>query len=154
MKENKKKYYIILMLTLINILICFFLFLIIYQIFLASVVEGFDNSNNTSASNNQYQEYDMNNPSNALILAQQNAGNISYLKNRLGDFDNLNQQIQDLSNNMVSLQSSVDQIVQAQQDYANQMTGGSPPDVTGAVDDEDDTNTSNNIDTNNTDTNV
>lgn len=153
MKENKKKYYIILMLTLINILICFFLFLIIYQIFLASVVEGFDNTS-ASNSNNQYQEYDMNNPSNALILAQQNAGNISYLKNRLGDFDNLNQQIQDLSNNMVSLQSSVDQIVQAQQDYANQMTGGSPPDVTGAVDDEDDTNTSNNIDTNNTDTNV
>ena len=58
---------------LVNVLIVFFLLLILYQIFLAyfNCVEGLDN----------YQNYDLNNPNNALILAQQNAGNIEFLKN-------------------------------------------------------------------------
>jgi hypothetical protein len=114
------------MLTLVNILVIFFLFLIIYQVFLANnIIEGLDN---------QYQQYDTNNPNNALILAQQNAGNIEYLKGRIDDVQGMFQQFQDLSGNVASLQSQVDGLVQAQNDYANQMTGGSPPEITGAVD--------------------
>jgi hypothetical protein len=121
------------MLTLVNILIIFFLFLIIYQTFLANnLVEGLDN---------QYQQYDTNNPNNALILAQQNAGNIEYLKGRLNDVQGMSQQFQDLSGNVSSLQTQVDGLVQAQQDYANQMTGGSPPEITGATDETTDSNT-------------
>lgn len=115
------------MLTLVNILIVFFIVLILYQIFLASnIIEGLEN---------KYTPYDMNNPNNALILAQQNAGNISFLKERLDKYDGVYQQVQDLSGNVASLQTQVNGLVQAQQDYATQMTGGSPPQVTGAVDD-------------------
>jgi hypothetical protein len=120
------------MLTLINILILFFIILIIYQIILATqpqLVEGLKN---------KYEPYDTNNPNNALILAQQNAGNIAYIKEKLSDIENLSKEVQDLSGNYQNLQSQVDQLMQSQQDYANQMTGGSPPDITGATDEDDD----------------
>lgn len=122
------------MLTLVNILIIFFIFLIVYQIFLATnvIVEGLENN---------YQEYDMNNPANAMILAQQNAGNISYLKERLDDYQGLYQMVQDLSGNYSTLQQQVDQLMVTQQDYANQITGGSPPEITGAVDNNNSTST-------------
>lgn len=114
------------MLTLVNILIVFFMFLILYQLFLASnLVEGFEN---------EYKPYDINDPNNALILAQQNAGNINYLKGRLDNFDGVYQQVQDLSGNVQSLQTTVDGLIQAQKEYADQMTGGTAPEVTGAVD--------------------
>jgi predicted PurR-regulated permease PerM len=126
------------MLTLVNILILFFIFLILYQILLANnIIEGLEN---------QYQPYDTNNPNNALILAQQNAGNISYLKERLDSVQGLDKQVQDISGNVTTLQSQVTQMVQQQQEYANQMTGGSPPQITGAVDDGT-TNTSTTTDT-------
>ena len=130
------------MLTLVNILIGFFIFLISYQIILASnlveaklpLVEGLEN---------QFQSYDTNNPNNAMILAQQNAGNILYLKDRIGNIQGLYQQVQDLSGNVQTLQTQVNGLVQAQQDYANQMTGGTAPDITGTTsdDNEEDTDT-------------
>lgn len=117
------------MLSLVNILISFFIFLILYQIILASnMVEGLEN---------QYKEYDKNDPNNALILAQQNAGNIEYLKSRVNGVQSMFQQVQDLSGNVTSLQSQVNDLVQAQQDYANQMTGGTPPEISGATDNDD-----------------
>ena len=56
------------MLMLVNVLIIFFIILIGYQIILANhIVEGLENSNS-----NEYKNY----PPNALILSEQNAGNI------------------------------------------------------------------------------
>lgn len=133
------------MFTLVNILILFFIFLILYQIFLATrIIEGMDN---IDASNNSvYKSYDTNNPNNALILAQQNAGNIAYLKQQMDSVQDINQEVQDLSGNVQTLQTQVNGIVQAQQNYANQMTGGTVPNITGATDtdtdDTDDTDTS------------
>ena len=116
------------MLTLVNILIIFFIFLILYQIILASnIVEGLKN---------QYESYDTNNPNNALILAQQNAGNISYLKERIDNVQGVYQQVQDLSGNVQNLQTQMNGLLQAQQDYANQMTGGTAPEITGTTDNE------------------
>ncbi len=132
------------MLTLVNILIVFFVFIILYQIFLATVptVEGLEN---------QYQPYDTNNPANALILAQQNAGNIAYIKERLDDYQGLYQEVQDISGNYASLQSQVDQLIQAQQQYTTQMTGGTVPQISGVVEDgsttESDINGTSNTDT-------
>jgi predicted PurR-regulated permease PerM len=131
------------MFTLVNILILFFIFLILYQIFLATkIIEGMDNSNNSD-----YKSYDTNNPNNALILAQQNSGNIAYLKKQMDSVQDINQEVQDLSGNVQTLQTQVNGIVQAQQNYANQMTGGTVPNITGATDtdtdaDADDTDTS------------
>ena len=131
------------MLTLVNILVIFFIVLISYQIILANnIVEGLDN----------YQPYDTNNPSNALILAQQNAGNIEYIKQRLDSVQNLSQEVQDISGNVVTLQNQVNQLVSSQQQYDTQMTGGTPPNITGAVSstsDTSDTSSSTTTDTSN-----
>jgi len=117
------------MLTLVNILIVFFIFLILYQIFLATkIIEGMDNS--------KYAPYDTNNPNNALILAQQNAGNIEYLRQRIDLVQGMNQQVQDLSGNVLTLQTQMNGLLQAQKDYADQMTGGTAPEISGAVPEE------------------
>jgi hypothetical protein len=117
------------MLMLVNVLIIFFIFLIVYQIILANynIVEGLKNNN----SNKVYKDY----PPNALILSQQNAGNIEYLKKKMDDLQNMNTVVNDLSGNVASLQQQVNGLVSAQQQMVTQMTGGSPPDITGAVDD-------------------
>ena len=128
------------MLTLVNVLIVFFIMLICFQIILANhLVEGLENGKS-------YQQYDTNNPENALILAQQNAGNIEYLNGRIQDVQGMYKQVQDLSGNVQTLQDQVNGLVTAQQQYATQMTGGSPPQISGAIPPEDDeptTNTSN-----------
>ncbi len=117
------------MLMLVNVLIIFFIFLIVYQIILANynVVEGLKNK-----TNKEYKEY----PPNALILSQQNAGNIEYLKKKTDDLQNIQSVVNDLSGNVASLQQQVNGLVSAQQQMVTQMTGGSPPDITGAADDE------------------
>lgn len=115
--------------TFINVLIFLFIILIVYQIFLAYFVD------NTieGLTNNQYKPYDMNDSKNALILAQQNAGNISFLKEQIDELNGLNKEVQDISGNVVTLQGQVSQLVASQQQYATQLTGGSPPNITGAV---------------------
>ena len=123
------------MLTLVNILVIFFIILISYQIILANnIVEGLDN----------YQPYDTNNPANALILAQQNAGNIEYIKQRLDSMQGLSQEVQDISGNVQNLQDQVNGIMTTQQQYATQLTGGgTAPDITGATSDSSTVDTSN-----------
>lgn len=124
------------MLTLVNILILFFTILVIYQIFLASfgnsIIEGLtsDNTNNT-----EYKPYNTNDPNNALILAQQNAGNISVLHQQMIELNGLNQQVQDLSGNVTTLQEQVTNLVNSQNDYASQMTPSKAPDITGTTSD-------------------
>jgi hypothetical protein len=134
---------------LVLFLIILFSFLIIYQ-FRFSYHENFTNNNL------QYKDY----PPNALILSQQNAGNIEYLKNEMDDLKNLNQTVVDLSNNYVDLFNQVQQLTQQQADYASQMTGGDnePMEISGTnlsdTDNTDDANISSttnmNDDTNNT----
>jgi hypothetical protein len=136
---------------LVNILILFFIILIGYQLILANhIVEGLEttttnsgtNSSNTSSTNtsstnttsNTYTPYDTNNPSNALILSQQNAGNIDYLKQRMDAVQNMFQEVQDLSGNVSILQEQVAGLVGQQQDYAAQLTGGTAPNITGTTD--------------------
>jgi len=124
------------MLTLVNILILFFTILVIYQIFLASfgdsIIEGLtsDNTNNT-----EYKPYNTNDPNNALILAQQNAGNINVLHQQMIELNGLNQQVQDLSGNVTTLQEQVTNLVNSQNDYASQMTPSTAPDITGTTSD-------------------
>jgi methyl-accepting chemotaxis protein len=115
--------------TLINILIICFIMLIMYQIVLATpIIEGLDNNDST------YQPYDTNNSSNALILAQQNAGNISYLKQRMDAIQDMSQQFQNTKGDVVTLQGQVSNLMAAQKSYATQVAGGPPPDVSGLSD--------------------
>jgi hypothetical protein len=93
-------------------------------------------------STNQYTSYDTNNPANALILSQKNAGNIAYLKERLDSYNDVHKQVQDLSGNYDVLEKQVNDLVTAQQDYANQITGGVVPEISGIDEDEDEENPS------------
>jgi hypothetical protein len=111
-------------------LIILFIFLILYQFYLKywNNSEGLET---TSTSTSTYQPYDMNNPNNAMILAQQNAGNIQVLKQQLDSVLGLNTQLQDLSGNVAALSTQVSGLVNAQQQYASQNLPSSPPNITG-----------------------
>jgi uncharacterized membrane protein len=139
------------MLSLLNILIIFFILLIFYQLFLAhfnnSVIEGMmdvvPTISPTSSPTNEmlpnltvnqvYRQYDKKISDNTFLLAQQNAGNIEYIKERIDDVQGMNKQLQDLSGNVQALQEQVDGLVQANQQYTSQMIGTEPPQISGAV---------------------
>ena len=102
-------------------------------------MEGYENTDNK-----EYQSYDTNNPDNALILAQQNAGNITVLKGQMDEMLGINKQVQDLSGNVDNLQQQVTDLVEAQKDYANQMTGGTEPEISGTTEEGETTESSGN----------
>ena len=119
------------MLLLINILIVFFILILSYQIFLAHFykldgLEGLEN----------YKEYDTNDPNNVMILAQQNAGNIEVLRKSLEEVSGLKREVEDISGNVVTLTGQVNDLLQAQEDYMNEIAPAEPPEITGAVEEE------------------
>ncbi len=113
-------------------LIIFFIYLIGYQIFLAltpNIVEGLDT----------YKPYNMNDPNNALILGQQNAGNIEVLKGRIDKLDGVNAKVDTMQQNMNSMQVQIDSLVEQQSSFATDLAGDEPLAITGQNDDEEDT---------------
>lgn len=114
-------------------LILFFGSLVLTQLLQSQtslLLEGME----TQTQSPQYKDYQ---PKDAMMLAQQNAGNIEFLKERMDKLDGVQGQVTDLSNNLQTLQTQVAGLMQAQQDYATQLTGGSAPTITGAVEDDD-----------------
>jgi len=148
----KIKYYNILM-DLIYILIIVFVVIIISQIFFGrkTLVEGMDDatsSDTTSTSttpsttpstettttpttDTSYQPYNLNDPNSSLILSQQNAGNINFLKGRIDELSGIKKDVDDLKQNVSSMQSQIDGLVQQQADFGTQLAGPSPPDISG-----------------------
>jgi hypothetical protein len=121
---------------LIKILIGFFIFLIGYQLFLAlmkkdNLVEGLENNSTT-----EYKPYNMNDPNSALILAQQNAGNIEVLKGRIDGLDGVKARVDTMQQNIDSMQTQIDALVQQQADYANDIAGSEPVTITGIGEDD------------------
>jgi hypothetical protein len=122
---------------LIYILIVFFIMLVGYQVFLALVpplnlVEGLENATTTqNAGSSDYQPYNVNDPNNSLILSQQNAGNIEVLKGRIDGFDGVKEKVDTMQQSIDSMQVQIDGLVQQQADYAQELAGPTPPDVTG-----------------------
>jgi len=118
---------------LIYLLIFLFSILILYQLFNnqtssnTNLIEGLENNSSTTS----YQPYNLNDPNNALILAQQNAGNIDYLKQRVDELAGMKGQIDNIQQNINSMQVQIDGLVQQQADYAQQIAGSEPPDVSG-----------------------
>ena len=102
------------MLTLVNIIIFFFIFLIGYQLILAnqSIIEGAEN----------YKEY--NDPSiKAYNLSVQNAGNISYLKERVDIVDKTDRQVNDLVRRVDNLEKQMEQLSVANKEMAQNLPG-------------------------------
>jgi uncharacterized protein YoxC len=123
---------------LIYILIVLFLSLLVYQIYLAnnsfSIIEGLENADTTTSSTTsekEYKPYNLNDPNNSLILAQQNAGNIEVLKGRIDSFDGVKQRVDNMQQSIDLMQTQIDGLVQQQADYAQELAGSTPPDITG-----------------------
>ena len=114
-----------LSITIINLLILFFVSLIFIQLFLAPSIEGMTPG--------VFQPYDTNNPNNALILAQQNAGNIQVLKQQIDDLSSLKANVKQNATDIENLRKQVEGIVASQQQYAQDMTPDAPPKISGAV---------------------
>jgi hypothetical protein len=118
---------------LINVLIIFFILLIFYQIFISQFFNKTKNYNIIEGltTSSQYQPYDTNNPNNAMILAQQNAGNIQVLKQQLEQTLGLEKQVQDLSGNLATLTAQVNGLVGIQKQNVESKLPASPPKITG-----------------------
>jgi hypothetical protein len=105
---------------LLTILIIFFSSIILYKIlfFIGTsfkIIEGMEN---------EYKEYDSNDP---MILAQQNAGNIEYLKSRMKDVEGVKGDVDTMKQDMKTMQIQIDGLVQQQADMATELSGGGEP---------------------------
>ena len=139
---------------LIHILIIIFLVIIITQLFFErkTLVEGMDDASTsttdttstpttsttdttstptTSTTDTTYQPYNLNDPNNSLILSQQNAGNINFLKGRIDELSGIKKDVDDLKQNVSSMQTQIDGLVQQQADFGTQLAGPTPPTITG-----------------------
>lgn len=123
---------------LIYILIVLFVGLIGYQLYLAifpnDLLEGLENQNTVATKTDtttKYKPYNLNDPNNSLILAQQNAGNIEVLKGRINGLDGIKQQMNDIQQSVNSMQTQIDGLVQQQAEYAQEIAGSSPPNISG-----------------------
>ena len=126
---------------LIYILIILFIILVGYQVILAfssnsngqyKLIEGLENSDTTTSTTSQeYKPYNVNDPNNSLILAQQNAGNIEVLKGRVDNLDGVKKSVDDMKLSIDSMQTQIDGLVQQQANYAQDIAGSAPADITG-----------------------
>ena len=116
---------------LVYSLIIFFIMLIFYQlytlVFARNLIEGLVTNEDLS-----YQPYDPNNPNSALILGQQNAGNIEYLKQRITKLEGMQKEVNDISLNLISVNQQIQGLIQQQQVAATQLAGDKPMQVSGA----------------------
>jgi hypothetical protein len=126
--------------VLIYILIILFVILVTYQVIVSfstrtNLIEGLENegtsSTSTSTSTQEYKPYNLNDPNNSLILSQQNAGNIEVLRGRIDKFDGVKEQLDTIQQEVDSMQVQIDGLVQQQADYAQELAGSTPPDITG-----------------------
>ena len=119
---------------LIKLLIVFFTCLIGYQIFSSfkkgNLVEGLEN-NKTDDKYKDYNTNDPNNPNSALILSQQNAGNIEVLKGRIDGLDGIKSRIDIMQQSIDINATQIEALVQQQADYATDLAGDTPAEVTG-----------------------
>ena len=111
---------------LITILIIFFIILLFYQTYLCLFQEKL-----REGLESKYKPYDMNDPNNALILGQQNAGNIEYLKQRITSLERIEKEVNDMSLNLISVNQQIQGLIQQQQQAATQLVGSAPLTVSG-----------------------
>ena len=120
----------------LKLLIFFFICLIVYQVFLAlfanNLVEGLEiSASGPTSGPNEYKPYNPNDPNNTLILAQQNAGNIEFIKGRIDGLDGVKTRVDTMQKNINSMQTQIDALVQQQANYANDLAGSQPVTITG-----------------------
>ena len=90
-----------------------------------------DTTTSTTSTDASYQPYNLNDPNSSLILSQQNAGNINFLKGRIDELSGIKKDVDDLKQNVSSMQTQIDGLVQQQADFGTQLAGPSPPTISG-----------------------
>lgn len=122
----------------INLLIAIFIFIIGYQLILATfnrrqnIIEGLETQT--------YQDYDITNKDNSMILSQQNSGNIQVLKGQVDTLLGLDEMVKNNRNDINTLQKQMANLMEAQQSFAEQSQPGPAPEMdTLITDDTDDT---------------
>ncbi len=78
-----------------------------------------------------FKKYDTNDPNNALILAQQNAGNIMSLEQKIETQQAFVQRLDDLENTVENQQTQLDGLVEQQAQYAQDISASEPVEITG-----------------------
>lgn len=120
--------------TLINILIFIFTLLLVYQIYglfkPTKMIEGLKNDT-SSESNNTPKNSGSSVDNNCLALSQKNSGNIEVLKDQMNDLNGIKNNVSTMENDIQNMQTQINQLSQQQSDYASQMAGSTPPNVTG-----------------------
>jgi hypothetical protein len=124
---------------LIYVLIMLFILLISYQMYVSftsntnTLIEGLENATKPPSMVIEYIPYNLGDPNNSLILSQQNAGNIEVLKGRIDNLDGIKNKVDDMQQNINSMQVQMDGLVQQQADYAQELVGDTPPEITGTA---------------------
>jgi hypothetical protein len=116
---------------LLAFVIIFLFLIILYQlyqsVFVNSLKEGLD-------SKSEYKNYDskcLSPNESAFMLAQQNAGNIEYLKQQISKITDLDKEVRDMSGNLVTLNEQMIALVNQQTQAASQLVGDKPISTTG-----------------------
>ena len=113
---------------LYRFLILFFIFLIIYQIIERNIIEGIDETTTPVISPTPtYKEY----AADPLILGEQNAGNISYLKSQTDDIPTFKKNITDLTTRVDNLEQQLAALGDQQNKAVQDMIGTQSPETTG-----------------------
>ena len=115
---------------LLLFLIFFFIFLIIFQIVERNIniIEGIDETTTPIISPSPtYKEY----AADPLILGEQNAGNISYLKSQTDDIPTFKKNITDLTTRVDNLEQQLAALGEQQNKAVQDMIGTQAPDITG-----------------------
>ena len=117
--------FIKLLIAFFLLLICYLTFDNIYYNFVGqNILEGLENGGS-------YKEYDGEDP---LILAKQNAGNISALKMQMDEILALKQEVTDMSLNMVKMSGQINEFANIQAEKSDELVGTEEPTITGATD--------------------
>ena len=115
----------------INLLIIIFLFLTIYQVYLEIskniLIEGFDPPKNNNDNGSSVSD------TTALIRSQENAGNISVLKEQVGELEGLKSEVKELKQEVATMSTQMNQLAEQQATYAIELAGSKPAAITGTT---------------------
>ena len=91
----------------------------------------FADTNEPTTNDGEIKPYNTDNPSNALILAQQNAGNILSLQDQMKTIKGMDSRLSNLEATVKNQQDQINGLVEQQAQYAQDISAKEPVEITG-----------------------